>query len=125
MTFEISKEKWTEFFNDLSKRRFGWETKVEVLSEDLGDQTLSEGLPLNGITFEEKSGKLEIAIGEDASQHQFHTIENPTRVAYLNGEENHGGVIKIEDADSKTLISLINPMPIYVGYTGFKIVSVS
>jgi hypothetical protein len=125
MTLEIPKEKWTEFFNDLSKRRFGWETKIEVIAEDLGDQILSEGLPLNGVTFEEKSNSLEIAVGENATQHQFHTIEKPIRVAYLNGNDNYGGVVQIEDDASKTLIRLVNPMPVYVGYTGFKIVSVS
>ena len=128
MTIEIPKEKWTEFFDDLSKRRFGWETKIEVLDESVGDQILSEGLPLNGVTFEEKSGRheMEIAVGESADRHHTHNISNPTKVAYLDEGDFLGGVIDIEDENgTKTLISLLNPMPVYVGYDEYKIVMAS
>ena len=128
MTIEIPKERWTQFFDDLSKRRFGWETKIEVMNESVGDQILSDGLPLNGITFEEKSGrnKIEIAVGESADQHQMHNISNPVKVAYLDKGDFLGGVIQIEDEDNtKTLISLLNPMPVYVGYDEYEIVMAS
>jgi hypothetical protein len=128
MTIEIPKERWTKFFDDLSKRRFGWETKIEVLDESVGDQILSEGLPLNGVTFEEKSGRheLEIAVGESADQHQTHNIADPTKVAYLDEGDFLGGVIEIEDENgTKTLISLLNPMPVYVGYDEYEIVIAS
>lgn len=125
MTIEIPKEKWSEFFNDFSRRRFAWETKIEVLDESVGDQILSEGLPLNGIIFEEKNGKstLEISVGENTEQHQTHNIVNPTKVAYL-GENGNGGVLEIEEETGvKTLIRLINPMPVYVGYAAYQIVA--
>jgi Family of unknown function (DUF5335) len=128
MTIEIPKEKWTEFFDDLSKRRFGWETKIEVLDESVGDQILTLGLPLNGITFEEKSGRheIEIAVGETSEQHQMHNITNPQKVAYLYEGDFLGGVIEIEDEkNTKTLISLLNPMPIYIGYGDYEIVMAS
>jgi hypothetical protein len=113
MTIEIPKEKWSEFFNDFSRRRFAWET------------ILSEGLLLNGIIFEERNGKstLEISVGENTEQHQTHNIVNPTKVAYL-GENGSGGVLEIEEETGvKTLIRLINPMPVYVGYAAYQIVA--
>lgn len=125
MTIEIPKEKWTQFFDDLSKRRFGWATKVEVLNESVGDQILSQGLPLNGVTFEEKSGKheIEVAVGDTAAQHQTHTISNPSKIQYLDEGDFLGGVIEIEDeAKTQTLIRLMNPMPLYVGYADYEIV---
>ena len=128
MTIEIPKEKWAQFFNDFSKRRFGWETKIEVLQESLGDQILSEGLPLNGVIFEEKSGRseIEISIGENTEQHQTHNISNPTKVSYLSENEFRGGVVEIEEENyTKTLIRLINPMPVAVGYAAYQMVSVS
>lgn len=128
MTFDIPKEKWKEFFDDLSKRRFGWETKIEVLDESVGDQILSEGLPLNGVTFEEKAGRqeLEIAIGETTSNHITHNIENPSKVAYLDEGDFFGGVIEIEDeAETKTLVRLVNPMPVYLGYADYELVMAS
>lgn len=128
MTLEIPKEKWSEFFDDLTRRRFAWETKIEVLSPSIGDQILSEGLPLNGITYKEKdgAGKLEISVGETADQHQTHNITAPTKVAFLSEDRFHDGVLEIEDeSEVKTLIRIINPMPIHVGYAAYKVVSVS
>jgi Family of unknown function (DUF5335) len=128
MTIEIPKEKWTSFFDDLSRRRFGWETKIEVLSEAVGDQILSDGLPLNGVTFEEKAGRheIEIAVGDTANNHQTHNISNPTKAAYLDEGDFFGGVIEIEDENkTKTLIKLLNPMPVYVGYDEYEILIAS
>jgi hypothetical protein len=128
MTIEIPKEKWTQFFDDLSKRRFGWETKIEVMDESVGDQILTKGLPLNGVTFEEKSGKheIEIAVGETTEQHQTHNISNAVKVAYLDEGDFLGGVLEIEDdKNTKTLISLLNPMPVYIGYGDYEIVMAS
>lgn len=124
MTLEIPKDKWTDFFNDFSKRRFGWETKIEILKADLGDQILSEGLPLNGITFEDKVIKLEILVGESAEQHQTHSIVKPSKIAYLSEGGRHEGTLEIEEENgTKTLIHIINPMPIYVGYSNYKMVT--
>ena len=128
MTIELPKEKWTEFFDDLSKRRYGWTTKIEILDEAVGDQILSDGLPLGGITFEKKAGeeKIEIAVGENAEQHQMHNISNPVKVAYLDEGDFLGGVIEIEDEDkTKTLIKLLNPMPVYLGYADYEMIMVS
>jgi hypothetical protein len=128
MTLEIPKEKWTEFFNDLSKRRFGWTTRIEILDEAVGDQILSEGLPFNGITFEAKSGscEIELMIGETTEQHQTHKIPNPFKVEYLDEGDFLGGVIEIEEENkTRTLVRLLNPMPLYVGYEGYEIVMAS
>lgn len=128
MTIEIPKEKWKEFFDDLSRRRYGWETKIEILDESVGDQILSEGLPLGGITFETKSGRseVEISVGETAGQHQTHNIFDPSKIAYLDEGDFLGGVIGIEDeGGTQTLIKLLNPMPVYIGYADYEIVMAS
>lgn len=128
MTIDIPKEKWTQFLDDLSRRRFGWATKIEVLDEAVGDQILSENLPLNGVTCSEKSGKpeIEIAVGDTAAQHQTHTITNPAKIQYLDEGDFFGGVIEIEDAEkAQTLVRLMNPMPVCVGYADYEIVMVS
>jgi Family of unknown function (DUF5335) len=124
MTIEIPKDKWTEFLNDFSKRRFGWGTKVEVLDKSVGDQMLSEGLVLNGVTFEDKSGNfnIEISLGEDVEKHQTHTVLNPVKMAYLSENDSHVGVLEIEEENgTKTLISLIKPMPVYFGYASYEV----
>ena len=111
-TMEIDKENWTQFLNDFSKLRCGWKTKVEVLDESLGDQILSNGLSLNGITHDDKSGhcKIEISLGDNPANHQAHTIMKPTRIVYLSETNSHDGVLEFAEANNtKTLLSLAKP----------------
>lgn len=126
MNFEIKKEDWANFFESLSKRRYEWITKVEVLNSEMGDQVLTDGLPLNGVTLETNGERIsiDISVGENTDAHQTHNILNPVRVAFLAAEANHGDVIDIEEADgTKTLITFIEPMGVLVGYTKVEMVA--
>lgn len=120
MNCEIKRKNWTDFFDALGKRRYEWTTKIEVLNSEMGDQVLTDGLPLNGFTVETKGNRtsIDISVGENTESHQTHNIKNPTRVAFLAAADNHGDVIDIEEGDgTKTLITFIEPMGIIVGYT--------
>lgn len=119
MNFEIKKENWESFFDSLSKRRYEWKAKIEILKDEIGDQVLTEGLPLNGITVESRGDQtsIDISVGQNSEFHQTHNIENPTRVAFLEAANQHEDVIDIEEADgTKTLITFVEPMGILVGY---------
>ena len=118
MTSEIPKNDWGMFLDDLTKRRFGWETKVEVIGKEIGDQILDEGLPLGGITCERRGEDtfIEIFIGDD-DRHQSHNIKNPTKIVYLGRTDGPGGVVEFEEADeTKTLLYIIEPQPLVVRY---------
>jgi hypothetical protein len=126
MTNEIPKQNWKLFFDDASRDYLQWETRVEVLKEDIGAQILSEGLSLVGFVFEEKTvenggeqSNVEIIIGEESGVHQTHTIFNPRVVAFLHKEDGtHGGTIEIEDAgNAKTLIHLVQPISVQAAYS--------
>lgn len=127
MNYEIKRENWTDFFDSLSKRRFAWKTKVEILKSEMGDQVLTDGLPLNGITVETRGDRIsmDISVGENTEFHQTHNIKNPKRVAFLSASDNHGDVVDIEEEDgTKTLITFIEPMGIITGYfTEFDMVA--
>jgi hypothetical protein len=128
MNFEIKREDWADFFETLSRRRYEWKTRIEVLNTDIGDQVLTEGLPLNGFTVEIAGDRtsIDISVGENIDAHQTHTISNPTKVAFLAAEENRGDVIDIEEEDgTKTLITFIEPMGIWVGYIEVDIAAVA
>lgn len=119
MNYEIKNENWADFFESLSKRRYEWKTKIEILNADLGDQTLTEGLPLNGVTVETNDDRtsIDISVGGNTDAHQTHTVQNPSRVAFLPSADNHGDVIDIEEVDgTKTLITFIEPMGLLIGY---------
>ena len=114
-----------QYIDDLSKRRFGWTTKIEVMSDSIGDQILSENLPLNGITVEHTGDEttIEIAVGV-STEHQSHNIVNPSKVAFLGDDEKAGGILEIEeDNGTKTLVHIIEPIPVVVSYSEFEVVS--
>ena len=120
MNLEIERQYWNEFFNSLSKRRYEWKTEIEVLDIERGDQILSANLRLNGITVEGtgKETTIDISVGEKTDRHQTHNIINPTRVAFLPAEGNHGDVVDIEEGNgTKTLIKFIEPVSLLVGFT--------
>lgn len=121
MTQNIPKQGWTQFFDDLTKRRFGWRTKIEVISEEIGSQILGDGLPLQGISADfmsEEKSVIEIFVGQDRGHHQTHNIKNPTKIAYLSDDDSPSGIVEIEEADgTKTLIHIMQPMPLVVDYT--------
>ncbi len=124
MTNEIQKQDWKQFFDDTSKTYLGWQTRVEVLKEDIGAQILSDGLSLTGFVFEEKTveggekqNSIEIILGEESGAHQTHTVVNPRAVAFLRNDEPAAGAIEIEDEEqAKTLVYLVQPVSIEAVY---------
>ena len=119
MTNEIPASEWKMFFDDLTKRRFDWETKVEVFSEDIGSQVLDTGLSLVGITCEGKGDDqfIEIFVGNGEDLHQTHTIKNPSNIAYLGKDDDPGGIVEIEEADgTKTLVHILEPKPLILKF---------
>ena len=51
---------------------------------------------------------------------------DPNKVGYLDEGNFLGGVVEIEDEKgTQILIKLLNPMPIYLGYTDYQIVMAS
>lgn len=126
MNFEIKKEMWTDFFDSLSKRRYEWKARIEVFNSEIGDQVLTEGLPLNGFTVETNGDRttIDVSVGVNTESHQTHNIQNPTRVSYLAADESHGDVIDIEEKDgTKTLITFIQPMGLLVGFAQLEVVA--
>jgi hypothetical protein len=128
MTKEISKQEWKQFFDDASKNYMNWQTKVEVLTDDIGAQILSEGLPLSGLTFEEKTNgvaqsAVEIMLGEESGAHQTHSVTNPNKVYFEENESTSGGTIEIEDETAKTIVYLVQPISVLVEYEETQIVA--
>lgn len=126
MTLEIPKQEWEKFFDDLSRRRFEWLSKIEVFQENIGSQVLAEGLPLVGITAEAQDGNflIEISVGEETGNHLTHTIQNPAKIAFLSDEKNIGGIVELEEENgTKTLVNIIEPMPFLISYEQYEFVS--
>lgn len=128
MTNEILEQKWKEFFDDASRNYLEWETKVEVLKDDIGAQVLSQGLPLIGFMFEEKvtgaQNAIEIMLGEESGVHQTHVVLNPKKVFFQGSEEELSRMIEIEDeTGAKTIIYLVQPISVLVEYEETEIMA--
>ena len=110
MTIMIPERNWRAFLDDLSDRRKDWETRIEVVGADLGDQTLEKGLPLVGISTDERDRTIEVLLGQDAEHHFSHVIRSPKKVSYLATDGDINGVVEFEDEEgTKTLIHLGKP----------------
>ena len=128
MTQEIQKKEWKDFFDKISHTFLDWETSVQVMSDDSGAQMLSEGLPFNGLTYDESHGHhvMEVAIGVGTEYHQTHNINDPQKVAFEPSGRGSAGTLDIEDATgTKTLINFIQPMPVLVEYVKSEILTVN
>lgn len=119
MTIEIPKKDWKQFFDDLSREKLDWETKIEVMNSETGAQILTEGLALGGLTFEDEEGKerIEVMVGSGTENHQTHNIFEPEKVYFRRADDRQIGTVEIEDASgTKTLVHIIQPMPVLVEY---------
>ena len=113
MTTNIARDKWNDFFDDISRSMLDWEVAIEVLDEDIGDQILAKNVAFKGMTFESKEGDvLEIELG-DSANHETHIIRRPRSVAFENTGAGSGSIVEIEDLKgSKTLVHFIQPFPV-------------
>lgn len=60
MTNEIHTNQPETIFDEESRDKLGWLTKIEVMNGETGAQILSENLPLGGFTFEDKDDQPQI-----------------------------------------------------------------
>lgn len=119
MTNEIPKKDWKQFFDDLSREKLDWQTKIEVMNNETGAQILTEGLALGGLTFENEEGqeRIEVMVGSGTENHQTHNIFEPEKVYFRRADDRQIGTVEIEDASgTKTLVHIIQPMPVLVEY---------
>ncbi|MBP6002238.1 MAG: DUF5335 family protein [Pyrinomonadaceae bacterium] len=127
MTQKIQKADWADFFNRISQDFLDWETSVQVLGHDSGAQMLSEGLPFNGMTYDNKHGhnSMELNVGFGTDNHQTHNIDEPQEVAFEPNGRGPGGTLDIEDrSGNKTLVSFLHPMPMLVEYVKSEILTI-
>ena len=128
MTNEIPKQEWEQFFDELSREKLDWQTKIEVMNDETGAQILTEGLPLGGLTFDDKDGqeRIEVIVGSGTENHQTHNILEPEKVYFRRADDRQVSTVEIEDAGgTKTLVHIIQPMPVLVQYVETKTVITS
>lgn len=102
---QIERTRWRAFFDNLTRSLVGKQAEIEVAALDLGDQIEAQWAPLIGITYEEKSDVIEIAL--DPLDHR---IRSPRALFVDYGA---GGIdaIAIDDGDGRRhIVRLKDPL---------------
>jgi len=103
----IDHNRWGEYLAELSRQAQGYETTVEILSYELGDQFEVRRAPLNELSFDPREG-IAIAVGSGA-QLLRHVMASPVR---LEATDDAGipSTLLVESADgTRTLLRFDAP----------------
>ena len=111
-TREITRELWPRELDAFGVRHAGWIVTLEVLSEQLGDQLETSGLPLAGIAVELECERIEIMVGGRLESHITHVVERPCRVWLRDPEIPGDEAIEVEcDDGTRTLVHFYRVPP--------------
>ena len=109
-THEIPRERWADYLSALSNREKDHPVRIRVEGREIGDQALAEGLPLVGISVEEKGSEkdaIEVTVGNKGrgEANMTHMIHAPERIYIEERSNGQVACLDIEDgAQVKTLI---------------------
>ncbi|NPA42320.1 MAG: hypothetical protein GXO18_08620 [Aquificae bacterium] len=110
-TRKLDRSEWERFFDEVSKNLKGVEGQLEVVSEELGDQTEVEWAFVEGISYDPKDDVFEIQFSEGKHDH---LIQKPVEVFV----EEEGGLLKsveILKEDGTKFILRLKPAPALPG----------
>lgn len=117
-TIEIPKERWGSYLQVLSKVAAGSRIRMEVIGRELGDQELSNFLPMRMLDFEDRGserGDLLFTVGNDEDEYTHH-IRDAQRLHAGFDEAGALEWLTIEEAGgAKTLIYFQQPFLLEVG----------
>ena len=120
MIRRILKPEWTNFFNTIGEKYADWQTKVEIMGDDIGAQVLfPEGLPFSRVVEYQTNhlNAIYMIFGEKTGARQTRTIFSPQNIFFETVEGAPGGIIEIEDKrGGKTLVYFKQPMPVLAVY---------
>jgi hypothetical protein len=112
-TQELRAEKWAEYFDSIAGSLDGVLVTIEVMSEELGDQTDVERLPLQTIGYDRRDDVLEVAVGGRGAGYPVvlrHFISSPRSISVEGPPQGRPRAILVEDASgARTLIRLFEP----------------
>jgi len=105
---EIPKQDWSSFFATFSMRHRGWIASLELLDEEIGDQTEANRMRFEGITYEHKAERdtIEIMFGSSPDDHLTHIVASPrvVRIARIASEDGTDETLEIECKDEPTIL---------------------
>lgn len=102
---QLDKSRWQAATNLLSQSLHGQPARLEVVSEDIGDQTAVDWAPLLGVTYDPKDDLFEIQLeGVD------HLVSHPRTFAIRERDGQADSLEVIDDQGVEHIVQLRHPM---------------
>jgi len=112
-TRELERADWPAYLDSIASSTEGMLVTVELMSEQLGDQTDVERLPVQAISYDPRDDVLEVAVGGRGTRYPVvlrHFVSSPTAISVEETPEGGPSAILVTDAGGvRTLIRLFEP----------------
>jgi hypothetical protein len=113
----IKREEWNSYVKEFNERNGLRATRVEILSDELGDQEQELLLPLLGISLEEKgkdAPSIEVSLGGETAKeerHLTHMIPHVRNIMRKIGVDLREEALMIEDEEGTKTILHFQTLP--------------
>src|SRR6516225_4341562 len=111
-TREPERSSWPAYFDSVTASIEGMLVTVELMGEQLGDQTDIERLPVQAISYDPRDDVLEVAVGGRGTRYPVvlrHFISNPTAISVEELEGRPSAILVTDPGGVRTLIRLFEP----------------
>jgi hypothetical protein len=109
-TRDLEAESWPQYFDSLTQSSDGLLVSMELMSDELGDQSDVERMPLQAISYDPRDDVLEVAVGGRGVRYPIvlrHFISNPQTISVEENGEPDPAAIEVRDPSGvRTLIRL-------------------
>jgi hypothetical protein len=111
-TRELERASWPAYFDSIASSIEGMLVTVELMGEQLGDQTDIERLPVQAISYDPRDDVLEVAVGGRGTRYPVvlrHFISSPTAISVEELEGRPSAILVTDPDGVRTLIRLFEP----------------
>ena len=111
-TREPERSSWPTYFDSVTASIEGMLVTVELMGEQLGDQTDIERLPVQAISYDPRDDVLEVAVGGRGTRYPVvlrHFISSPTAISVEELEGTPSAILVTDPGGDRTLIRLFEP----------------
>ncbi|MEN8374038.1 MAG: DUF5335 family protein [Gemmatimonadota bacterium] len=109
----IAKPDWITTLADFTNRNVNYPVRLEVDMVDLGAQTEASDTLLRGVSYDPRSGDVEVMLVPADGAHLTHAIHDPSEIDLLGPSGQRREVLRIAHVGGQTLLHVLSPdMPI-------------
>ena len=108
----LGRASWPADLDSITASIEGMLVTVELMGEQLGDQTDVERLPVQAISYDPRDDVVEVAVGGRGNRYPVvlrHFISNPTAISVEELEGRPSAILVTDPGGVRTLIRLFEP----------------